>query len=714
MVTSSIPWPQAQIAQPGAPEDDDDAMDAEQKIVARVHMDFSEARTLRLPKDYEWWVTWQWYHGNTSVFFDSSATRAEGQVYQVTYNRRHRRTRPINFVGRTIDLVVAKHMKARPIFDARAATQDEHDRLAARAMRDLARHIWLQSKLTARRRDLYLDRALTGNGFVKIFFDKTSPPFADNMVPCQTCGGQGTIALPPEVMATYPNAVPQPCPKCQGAKQEKAGRKALGDVSVKAVSPWEIWPLKGVKKIEDGYFHAFKVTKEKAIADYGMKDDDLKSIPEMQEGESQFAKFARQMTLLGDNTDKSKVWVIEKWLPPLPNSEKPRVTVVVGNKLVYPKPNSTPTWTQGWGETLESYGRVPMLHFRLRPCAEEFWSAGYAIDMIACNDFINRGRNNFHRHMLTMAYVKWLVEKGSIDKDAITDEVGEVIEYTGVDAPRQQAPAQMPEFYLRLLQNEEENIPKLAGLGEIDQGKAPPNIEAFQALHFLAEQSETVHGPVMLEDEENWRDCAQLACICATTNYRPEDVRITRVTGGATKLEVQALMSSDLLDTVDVVCEIGSALAHSPALRQEQVFRAVELGMMTPDRGMQLMEWGAILGEDSADDHRIQESVAAAENMAMEEGMKTGQQVQHFVMQQAHDHAVHIRCHRRAALEAQLNGNLPLAQELDMACLQHAQMMAPQPAPGPSGSVPTQPTGNVPFDSGTNGGDHSMTQGAPA
>jgi len=713
VVSAAIP--NAMSMSSGSPEltIDDASDDVASGIVGKVHAEFTAARTLRLPKDYEWWVAWQWYHGNTTVFFDASATRAEGQVYQVTYNRRHRRTRPINFIGRTIDLVVAKHMRARPIFDARAATQDEHDRLAARAMRDLARHIWLQSKLTSRRRDLFLDRALTGNGFVKEYYDATIPPFTDDIRPCPTCAGAGQMPMPPELgqqmmMMGQPASVP--CSDCDGAGQKNMGRKPLGDAVVKPVSPWEIWPLKGVKKIEDGCFHAFRLSKESAAAQYKLDPETLKSTPEMREGESQFAKFARQQTISSDDVNKDMVWVIEKWLPPLPNSERPRITIVVGNQLVYPAPGSL-GWESGWGETKEKLGRIPIHHFRLRPCAEEFWSAGLAMDMIACNDFINRARNNFHRHMMTMAYVKWLVEKGTIDKDAITDEVGEVIEFTGTEAPRQQQPAAMPEFYVRLVEQEEENIPKLAGLQEIDQGKAPPNVEAFQALHFLAEQSETVHGPIMLEDEENWREIARTACIIAIQNYNPADIRITRVAGGATKLEVQALMSSDILDTVDVVCEIGSALAHSPALRQEQVFRAVELGMLPPDRGMQLMEWGIILGEDSADDHRIQESVAAAENAAMQGGL-----AQHIVLQQSHDHAVHIRCHRRAALEAQLMGNLQLAEELDQACLQHALAMAPQPPPSsPPGSPGPQPPGtaNVPFDSARPGGDHGDGQMQP-
>src|SRR3990167_5983391 len=127
----------------------------------------------------------------------------------------------------------------------------------------------------------------------------------------------------------------------------------------------------------------------------------------------------------------------------------------------------------------------------------------------------------------------------------------------------------MPQFYVNVFEMEMDFIPRLAGLQEIDQGKAPPNIEAFQALHFLAEQSETVHGPVYLEDEKQWRQVAWAVVRTAIFKYRPADQRLARIGGTAT--EIRALLEPDVSDGVTIRGEIGSALAPPPAPRTEMV-----------------------------------------------------------------------------------------------------------------------------------------------
>jgi hypothetical protein len=679
-----------QTASPVGPNLSDIA-DEQERVVAAVHAEFSTARTERLARDYEWWVEWQWYHGNTRVHLEKTA-HGTGKIFETSYANSHRRARPINFIGRAVDLTVAKHQRARPVFDVRPATNDTNDRLAARAARSLVRHIWNQNNLTSRRRDMLLDRVITGNGFVKVYFDDMLPPLVDDLRDCSMCNGMGQIPEPEEwvyastmmqAQGLEPPVWESKCPQCQGAGQLNFGKMTLGDVAVRPVPPWEIWPLRGARRIEDGYFHSYRMTKEQAAASYQIPIEELKSVVEMREGESQFAKFARSNIIMSERED-DRVWVIEKWLPPAPRTLEPRVVVVVGNKVAWPTPQSGVPLSSYGAPIREAYGRVPMFHFRLRPCAEEFWSSGYTLDMISANDFVNRARANFHRHMHTMAFTKWMVERGTVDKDALTNDVGEVVEYMGAEPPRQQSPATMPEFYIRLAQAEEENIPKLAGLQDIDQGKAPPNIEAFQALHFLAEQSETIHGPVLLEDEENWRMVARASLICAVTNYKPGQKRMLRVGGAESRIEVDALLRSSMTDNLDVVCEIGSALAHSQALRQEQVFRSIELGLLTPVEARRLMEWGIMIGEDG-DDHRVQESVAVAEQYAIASGG------QHLVLPTVHDHEIHLRMHRKAALEAQLEGNFELAGALEMAAAEHLSFLQP-PAPAPMpGAPPAEP-----------------------
>lgn len=704
----------------------------------RIWAMFSQARTDRLREDYKWLVQWAWYNGRTDIFYDAVGTQNDGQIYRVLNHRpRSLRVRPINLIAHAVDLLVAKWMRARPVWEAGPGNDSATARLAARAARALLRYLWDKNKLTARRRDMLLNRGITGNGFVKVFFDGNSGPFKDDIQPCTTCQGTGAMPMHPQSQEIIqqlqmqaaqsgqpPPVIPPqpPCGQCQGTGKVNHGRIPLGDVQVKPISPWEIWPLPGSKCVEEGVFHAFRLPKEVASVRYNIPIDQIGDSSELDKGESEFARAAR-MNQISEQQDKNLVWIVEMWEPPAPREEQPRVTILVGNRIAYPRPENIgapaptasgqqrPSGTEPLqtGKIPEKYGRIPIFHFRLRPSAENFWSTGVVLDMISCNDFVNRSRYGFHRNQETMSAGKWLSEQGSVDNDQFTDEHGEVIEYRGAE-PRQATIVALPEHYVRLQQQEEDNIPKLAGLQDIDKGEAPPNIESFISLHFLAEQSETVHAPVLLEDEEQWRAVAECVLKCALENYNPEEERLTRADGSASIVEVQALMAADQSDNLIVRCEIGSALAHSQALRMAQVYDGIDRGILTPAEARQrgLLDFGVELGEN-ADDHRAQESVAYQENNAMANAFKsaphpqTGMQLAmqaHVLLVSAHDHAVHYEQHRRAALEAQMNGNAQLAQALDAACQQHQYYMQPPVNPAGHGG-PSPIAAPVPPDAQT-------------
>lgn len=682
--------------------------DDESKLVGAVLDDFERAKRDRQWLDHLWWVLWQWYGGVTNVFFDALPDR-RGQVYTLTSSQASRKntSKPINFIGHAVDLTVAKQTKSEPTFDVKPVQQEAKSRLAARAARDTVRHIYSANGIKAQRRGLTLNRVITGNGFQKVFFDRFRPPFRLEVLVCPQCHGAKVLAvpLPPEVQQAMQQAqaqgipIPpppeQPCPVCGGQGELNNGKRPLGDVAVCGVSPWEIYPAPGVKKIEEGCFHAWRMSKDAASAAYGVPMEKLSKL-NLDENRSEFERYANARRPTDE--DENMVWVVERWYPPAPGREAPRCSIVVGNALVFP-PEGHPTRAQGLAEIPEPYGRIPIFHFRQRPVAEEFWSDGVVLQMISANDFVNRARANFHRHMQTMAFVKWVYQKGSVPSDQITNIVGERIEFTGSDAPRQLSPAQMPEFYTRLMDTEIDNIYKLPGLHDIDRGVLPPNVEAAEAMHLLIEKSETVFGPILEEDTIQWQALALAALVCAKQNYKPTDVRLARIGGKLTsKLEVAALLEADLSDNVDVRCEIGGAIASSQALRHQSIFKAIEVGMIDAAHGARLMEFGATMGEEDFDDHRLQESVAIQENDLI------AQNQPHTALFAVDDHECHLREHRMAAAEARLAGNMPLAIALDAAAQQHLAFLQP---PTPSAPVPgaakTNGTG-VPFDAAAQSG----------
>lgn len=696
-----------------------DPAQAKSREAAEIHGKLQQRRTERMDFDYRWWTAYDWYKGRTSHFYIPGPPGRAGRIVERTYmNQKQTKSKPLNLFAHAIDLVIAKQMKARPVPTCKPGP-NPRNRMQARAVKSLLLHLFTRNQLVKRRRELLLARALTGNAFVKVYFDPLSTigPFVDNMQSCPACYGQGKLPLPPEVQAQNqqlaqmaqmsgmpPPPAPPPCSTCQGKGKVNANtldpsqptRRALGEVRIEIIPPWQVYPINSKGRIEDGVYHSFMLTKDECQARWGnlptFDPATLKAYGEWEEGKSHFEQ-QRDVQLIAEQ-EPNKVRVIEVWEPPAPGTECPILTIVVGNQIVVPR-----------GAVKERYHRVPWFHFRLRPMDEAFFAETYSIDMIDANDSVNRSRNNFDRHEALMAVAKWMVQIGSVDKKQLTNRVAEIVDYRG-EKPTIQSGTPMPDWLFRKYEDEGNKVFSLAGLQDIDRGIPPPNVEAHSALFFLAEQSEQIHGPVLVDDEATWTEIYETSFICAQTNYGEDEKRWMSLVGDPHQLEVKAIKEPDLVQSSGITCEIGGALVQSTALRQAALFEGETSGLFTRAgiSGRDVVraaEFGNLVGEDFTD-HQQQDELAQYENEML---ANPGYFHEATSM---HDHDVHIACHRVAAAIAAAEGNPQLAAALTQAIDAHmmakgreaaiaaGQMpMAPPAAPGSPSMMPGQP---APFD----------------
>lgn len=658
----------------------------------RIWWEWSEARRDRSRFDLSWFVQYAWYGGETDVFFDS--TRRGSEVYRVNSRaERSKRVRPINLIGHAIDILVSKHMKPQPIFDAAPASSDQGDIMKARASRDWLRWFYRRERVSSRRHRLMLDRAITGNGFAKVFYDPFKGPLTDKEEKCPACiGGMvdvESLAARQGMTAGDLGLDPyQPCPMCQGKGTRVVGRAPIGDVSIKFPSPWEIYVPPEAQDMETtpSIFHAFKISRADAAARYGVDADKLNPSSFLEEGDSDFARLAasNRTASIGDED----IYVIEKHERPPVGTEHPLTTIVVGDQIVWPREGMKER-EEGRGVASETpHGRIPFFHFRFRVKPGEFFARGRVLDVISANDTVNRGRHSLDMHIRKMAQAKWVAEKGSISNKTITNEEGEVIEYTGVNAPRQISPAPMPEYVRQTIVDEEKRVYENLGISEIERGTTPPNVEAAEAFAVLIEQSETSHGPVYTLDADNWEQIGRSAVLCAIANYEDDQKRLVRVVGPGGGYEAKMLAKADLTGDVDIHVELGGKTSQSLALRRADVLRFAQAGLMDPKRAMELSEFGQVGGEFN-DEARLQESVACQENDDITEG-----KAPHQMTVGLDDHEIHTRIHRNAALNARIAGNVELAAMLTQAAIEHEQAMMPPPEQGGSvGAIEPEQSG---------------------
>lgn len=689
------------------------ATERETFLGSKIWSEFQVARRWRLNLDSLWYVLYKQYEGRADIFFDG-ATRDRGpEIYEVSSSRdRAYRLRIANTMRHALDILTSKQMRVRPVPNTIPTSAEREDILSARASKDLLRHWWITQKFTSRRRKLFLDRNITGNAFMGVQFNALKGPYEDEPVmgECPRCLGSGRDH---EEWETVPDPAtgamrrqPTSCIMCAGGGKilERMKRRPLGDVEFPVMRPWEIYPEPGATCIEDApyIFRAYRLRPKQVKSRFPwMSDEEVKASAALEEADSYFARYARENRF---EKPSEYAWIVEKHMPPVEKDDRPRMAILAGNRVVWPRPDDKEGMERGYVTRPERIGRIPIFHFQATPNPESFWAGGYAEDMVSSADTVNRGRDLQHRHMLQMTNPKWFVEMGSILDEALTTDVGEVVEYQpGSERPYSDRPAPLADMAERLIERENDRIYELAMVHELDRGIAPKNIEAAEALEILVEQSGQAIGPIVQQDNETFADLFFAGLCCAKANYQQGDNRFVLVGGEGSELEARALEGADVSTKLVVHVETGSAMHQNLALKRNHLLMLWDKGILKDPRELlQLMEFGAG-ATDYINDRRLQEATAYAENMAIEKGM------QHVIYQGVHDHDLHASVHRRAALQAQTAGDHELAGKLTMAAQQHMQQMAPQPgpgqgAPGGGGGGAPAPQEQPPFDGMPPGG----------
>lgn len=621
----------------------------EDPLAAKIYGEFMLAKRHRRPMDRKWYLAQMWYLGE----YDKLSSASEDQ--QIPRRRRAKKTRrfsrPTKHIKRATNLLSSKLMRLEPEFDVGAGGLDQRDKLAARAARDLLRHHYRENRLAAERIKVTKPLIITGNGFLKTFWDPNFGPSQPVMETCPACSGTGVVIEEGDEDEVV-DAMGIECPECEGLGLVKDGEEVLGDGRVTAVPPQEIYPHPESEDIDTGafFFHAYPVSREQAKENYNLTDEEVRQSAMFEEGESDYTKWLK--TVRATEDDEKVIWVIEKYLPPLPGEKEWRWAVVVGTKTVWPKRGGGKDDDQGDGSYEDGWVRMntggakPIHHFRLDIVPENFWGEGRVLDAAPAQTLVNNARDNLAEHLENMAKVKWAVEEGSIDDDALTKRVGEIVRYRGVNPPKQMQPSAMPQYVVDMIGRETEEVYETMHVSPLDKGSVPPNVESSTALNLIIEQAETPLLEFIPVHREVWKDVGRSLLRICMARYGGEE-RTMRVSGPGGRMEAKRLVAADLSDSVDIDVRIASTAHRSPTIMRQAVLDAHKAGLIDDAEARRQYEFGR---RDSDIDpiDRLQEQAAESENEIVEQG-------QVHQIDETDDHQIHYDAHLRAALVARLD-----------------------------------------------------------
>ena len=274
-----------------------------------------------------------------------------------------------------------------------------------------------------------------------------------------------------------------------------------------------------------------------------------------------------------------------------------------------------------------------------------FWGATPVDDMIAIQTELNKTISQLTEIKNLMSKPKWITFKeNKLPKTSITSEPGEVLEVKYVPNVPEPHPVTMPSvpaYVQGLVERADKDMSDVALIHEVSTGQAPPGVKSGVAVQFLAEQDQTVFGPVISRFETCEGEAGTYQLEIVKERYR--EPRLLKIVGENNSIEVFDFKATEDMPT-DVIVESGSSLPQSMVAKQQLILQQFEKGMYGNIEDPKVQRKALRLSEIGALDVVYEE--AAADEREAEREHKLWEASQVAFIQFYDNHAVHSERHK--------------------------------------------------------------------
>jgi hypothetical protein len=259
-----------------------------------------------------------------------------------------------------------------------------------------------------------------------------------------------------------------------------------------------------------------------------------------------------------------------------------------------------------------AHGEFPFIHFTHIPTGN-FYAASVIEDIAGLNKEYNRTRSQLIEAKNRTAKPQLIAPLGSIDPNKITTEPGQVILYRPGMAPPQPLPMQSPPTYvLQELDRILSDIEDITAQHQVSKGSAPAGLTAATAISYLQEKDDTVLSPTYASVEEGYEKLAKQVLSHVVQYW--DIARTVKVAGDDGAFDTLVLRGADIATGTDIRMEGGSALPVSKAARQAFLMDMMKMGFIPPDQGLRLMDIGGV--------QKLYDQLAVDERQAQRENLK--------------------------------------------------------------------------------------------
>lgn len=600
----------------------------DEQIVKEVKDDFAARQMARKPFESQWLMNMNFYMGNQ--FCDIGYG---GNVEEVDKQFFWQEREIFNHISPLVDVRLAKLGKIKPKTTVLPATNDEKDISAAKVSKKIIESVTSKLDLNHKIIEALQWSEICGTSFYKVTWNPN----------------EGQIIA------------------------QDADKKPVrsGEVDISVCSPFEIYPDSFTCETLDScqsIIHARAIDAKKVASDYGLQvEGENLSIYSLDSTTVGFGGlgYSSAAPKISKGIKQNSVLVLERYERPTKDYPFGRLTIVVGDNLVY---DGELPYKLG-----SDYERdFPFVKQTSLNQVGSFWGVSVIDRLIPIQRAFNSVKNRKHEFMnrLTMGVLK--VEDGSVDIENLEDEgvcPGKILVY------RQGSTA--PEFLegdnvSSSFSDEEEKLlaefRSISGVKDFDYDYASSNFSGV-TLQLMLEQDELR----LNNTAENMKRCVRKIAQDVLRLYKQFALipRLARIVGDNGEIELFYFNSNDI-SSDDISLEATAELGESITQRRQMVFDLINAGLLN-DNGNEMSDkmkvkalelLGLGVWENAQDTNELHIKKADSENVKLLGGKRVEPS-------QIDDHALHIDRHIAFMLNGDYEKKLAVRPELESIFLAH-------------------------------------------
>ena len=549
--------------------------DKAKKLVAWVKDEYSKCKSARRSEENDWYLQLAFYNGYQYHDWRTLSGK-QGLVEEANPANLPRIT--VNRIEPIIRTEIAKTTAQKPSASVVPASNDEEDLLAASAGEQVWQAIYDNNTFqTEILQKTEFWRAVTGNGFIKCFWDpsvkhyevqKTEDPMTGNPV------AQRVVS-------------------------------AMGDVKFETISPFHLYvPDLAQEDLQKQAYVLNVYTKSEEYIKQNFGNVLPKDFTPAKVSSSEI-QDASLMDLRGvDNAKPDSVLVIEMWIKPGSSSKIPNggLITIVDTEIVQFAEKGIPY----------QHGEYPFSHLSGIQNGK-FYRRSVIKSLIPLQREYNRTRSQIVHAKNLMAKPQMMYDEGSVDPRKITARAGIWIPIRpGFSRPTPVPIQPLPNYVLQEVQQLHTDFEDISGQHQVSRGESG-GLTAATAIAYLGERDDAYLTTIFSSIEAGVEKMAKQS-LSLFVQY-VESARLIKITGADGSFDAMMLSGSDIASGTDIRVESGSALPTSKSARQALVTEWMKMGFIPPEDGLRILEMGML--KQYYNTIKIDENSAQRENLMM-------------------------------------------------------------------------------------------------